>query len=65
MYLNEKLVKINKTFKSEMEMMRTFVDSHHYVVSASEKIYSSYCPSCTTTMASRPLHLTVLKLLKN
>lgn len=46
MLLNGKLVKINKTFKSEMEMIRTFVDSHHYVVSASEKIYSSYCPSC-------------------
>lgn len=46
MLLNDKLVKINKTFKSEMEMIRTFVDSHHYVVSASEKIYSSYCPSC-------------------
>ena len=46
MLLNGKLVKINKTFKSEMEMVRTFVDSHHYVVSASEKIYSSYCPSC-------------------
>ena len=46
MLLNDKLVKVNKTFKSEMEMIRTFVDSHHYVVSASEKIYSSYCPSC-------------------
>ena len=46
MLQNEKLVKINNTIKSEEEMVKTFIDSHHYVVSGSEKIYSSYCPSC-------------------
>lgn len=46
MLLNGKLVRINTTIKSEEEMVKTFIDSHHYVVSGSEKIYSSYCPSC-------------------
>ena len=46
MLQNDKLVRINNTIKSEEEMVKTFIDSHHYVVSGSEKIYSSYCPSC-------------------
>lgn len=37
---------LNKTLESEEEMIDNLIRSHHYVVSGSEKIYSSYCPSC-------------------
>ena len=37
---------INQNLKSEEEMVESFINNHHYVVSASEKIYSSYCPAC-------------------
>ena len=37
---------VNRTLKTESEMMETFINSHHFVVTGSEKVYSSYCPSC-------------------
>ena len=41
-----KLEILNHTLESEESMLETFIKSHHYVVTGSEKIYSSYCPSC-------------------
>lgn len=37
---------MNQTLESEVKMLETILDSHHYVVSGSERVYSSYCPSC-------------------
>ena len=37
---------LNQTLENEEKMLETTIDSHHYVVSGSERIYSSYCPSC-------------------
>ena len=37
---------LNQTLESEDKMLETFLDSHHYVVTGSERVYSSYCPSC-------------------
>ena len=45
-YEDGKIETLNQTLESEDKMLETFLDSHHYVVTGSEKIYSSYCPSC-------------------
>ena len=37
---------VNETLMSEKEMVESFINSHHFIVMASEKVYSSYCPSC-------------------
>ena len=43
---NGKIEMLNQTLESEEKMLETIIDSHHYVVSGSERVYSSYCPSC-------------------
>jgi len=43
---NQEIEVLNQTLESEDKMLETLIDSHHYVVTGSEKIYSSYCPSC-------------------
>ena len=40
------ILNLNQTLENEERMLETIFDSHHYVVSGSERIYSSYCPSC-------------------
>ena len=37
---------INDTLMTEKELLSYFLSSHHDIYSASEKIYSSYCPVC-------------------
>ena len=37
---------LNQTLENEEKMLETLIDSHHFVVTGSEKVYSSYCPSC-------------------
>ena len=41
-----KIEVMNQTLENEYQMLETFLDSHHFVVTGSEKIYSSYCASC-------------------
>ena len=41
-----KIYVINQTLLSEQEMINMFLDSHHHIVEASERIYSSYCATC-------------------
>ena len=43
---NGKIETLNTTLENEEKMLETIIDSHHYVVSGSERVYSSYCPSC-------------------
>ena len=41
-----KIETLNQTLENEEKMLETIINSHHYVVSGSERVYSSYCPSC-------------------
>ena len=37
---------INETLLSERQLIDAFIESHHHVVEGSERLYSTYCPSC-------------------
>lgn len=37
---------INQTLLGEEKLVDKFIESHHHVVEGSERLYSTYCPSC-------------------
>ena len=37
---------LNETLLNEKELVEKFIESHHHRVEGSERLYSTYCPSC-------------------
>ena len=44
--INKKIKLANETLLSEAKLVETFINAHHQIIEGSEKLYSTYCPSC-------------------
>ena len=44
---NGRVIKLlNETLLNEKQLVEKFIESHHHKVEGSERLYSTYCPSC-------------------